>query len=57
MPTMQMNAYLLNPLFQLFQQAGVREIHVAFSDHTGTLGMVLIFRKGPDAYLFPALCE
>jgi SAM-dependent methyltransferase len=57
MPTMQMNAYLLNPLFQILQQAGVREIHVAFSDHTDTLGIVLFFRKGPDAYLFPALCE
>jgi hypothetical protein len=57
LPTMQMNAYLLNPLFQVLQQAGVREMHMAFTDHAGTLGTVLFFKKGPGTYLLPALCE
>lgn len=57
MPTMQMNSYLLNPLFQVLQQAGIREMHMAFSDHTGASGTVLFFRKGPSTYLLPALCE
>jgi len=56
-PTMQMNSYSLNPLFQILQEAGVREMHLAFTDHTGALGTVLFFRKGAGAYLDPALCE
>jgi len=56
-PTMQMNSYSLNPLFQILQEAGVREMHLAFTDHTGALGTVLFFRKGAGAYLDSALCE
>ncbi len=56
-PVMQMNHYLLNSLFQVLQQAGVREIHVALSDHGGSLGAVLFFRKAQDKYLLPALEE
>ena len=56
-PTMQMNSYLLNLLFQILQQAGVREMHVAFSDHGGALGAVLFFKKGSGSYRFPALSE
>ncbi len=56
-PTMQMNAYLLNPIFQILQQSGVREFHIAYSEHSSTMGMVLFFKKGKDEYLFPGLFE
>jgi len=56
-PEMQMNSYILNPIFQILQQNGVREMHLAFSDHSTTLGVVLFFKRGPGKYLFPALCE
>ncbi|HUD47510.1 MAG TPA: class I SAM-dependent methyltransferase [Candidatus Baltobacteraceae bacterium] len=54
-PVMQMNSYSLNPLFQILQHAGVREIHAALSDHDGSFGTVLFFKKGPGLYAFPAL--
>jgi SAM-dependent methyltransferase len=56
-PTMQMISYLLNPLFQVLQQAGVRDLHLAFCDHSDALGVVLFFKKGPGVYLLPALIE
>jgi SAM-dependent methyltransferase len=56
-PEMQMNPYLLNPIFQILQEAGVREMHVAFSDHTRSLGTVLFFKKGAASYAFPSLKE
>jgi hypothetical protein len=56
-PEMQMNPYLLNPIFQILQEAGVREMHLAFSDHTRSLGTVLFFKKGAASYAFPSLKE
>jgi SAM-dependent methyltransferase len=56
-PVMQMNSYLLNPLLQILQQAGVREMHMTLSDHGGALGAVLFFRKGTGSYPFPDLSE
>lgn len=57
MPVMQMNSYLLNPIFQMLHEAGVRETHLAFSDHTGALGMVLFFKKTGGLYPYPSLRE
>jgi 2-polyprenyl-3-methyl-5-hydroxy-6-metoxy-1,4-benzoquinol methylase len=54
-PVMQMNPYLLNPLFQILHEAGVRQMHVAFSCHDVSLGAVLFFKKGPGAFLIPPL--
>lgn len=56
-PVMQMNTYLLNPLFQILQEAGVREMHLSLSDHADAFGAVLFFKKGPRPYAFPALNE
>jgi SAM-dependent methyltransferase len=48
-PRMQMNPYDLNPLFHLLQVAGVRRMHVEFTDHGGELGVVLFFQRTPGA--------
>ena len=44
-PIMQMNSYLLNPMLQVLQQSGVGQFHAFFSDHGGTLGVILFFQK------------
>ena len=44
-PIMQMNPYLLNPIFQILQQAGVRSLHLTTTDHAESLGLVLFFQK------------
>lgn len=44
-PVMQMNSYILNPVFHLLQQAGVRSIYAAMTDHGGEYGTVLFFQK------------
>ncbi len=50
-PTMQMNAYLLNSLFRTLQQAGVRRLHVEYTNHGGCLGVLLFFQKqAGDSY-------
>lgn len=46
-PVLQMNPYVLNPLFHLLQAAGVREFFTEFTDHGGDLGVVVYFRKRP----------
>ncbi|HSW07415.1 methyltransferase domain-containing protein [Aquabacterium sp.] len=46
-PEIQMNIYPLNEVFYLAQTAGIREMHVEFSDHGGELGVVLFFRRPP----------
>ena len=43
-PEMQMNPYTINPVFQALQAAGVRDCHVEFTDHGGTLGAMVVFR-------------
>lgn len=44
-PEMQMNPYLLNEYLFLLQGAGVRQIHIEFTDHGGELGAFLFFRR------------
>jgi len=46
-PLMQMNDYHLNPLFLQLQGAGVRRVHVEYTDHGGCYGVILMFRKDP----------
>jgi len=46
---MQMNAYPLEQVFRIVQGAGVRGLHVAFTDHGGCLGVLLCFRKAAGA--------
>ena len=48
-PRMQMIPYLLNPLFHVLQEAGVRQVHVELTDHGGYFGQVLFFRKQAGA--------
>jgi SAM-dependent methyltransferase len=48
---MQMNPYNLNLILQKFQTAGVRRLHVEYTDHGGFFGVVLFFKKdGKDTY-------
>lgn len=44
-PRMQMNPYLLNPLFHLLQRRGISEVHIEFTDHSGQYGMRIFFQK------------
>lgn len=49
-PLMQMNPYPLQEVFRIIQDAGIRQMHVLTTDHSaGCLGLVLYFRKDPDA--------
>jgi hypothetical protein len=48
-PQMQMNAYSLNEVCRIIQHSGIRQIHVLPTDHGGCLGLVLCFRKVPNA--------
>ncbi|MBV9122257.1 MAG: class I SAM-dependent methyltransferase [Planctomycetes bacterium] len=51
-PYMQMNAYPLNDIFFRLQQAGIRRLHVEFSNHGGFVGLMLLFKKeAGDKYL------
>ena len=48
---MQMNPYDLNLICRDLQQAGIRRLHVEFTDHLGCFGVLLLFRKLPgDGY-------
>jgi SAM-dependent methyltransferase len=42
---MQMNPYNLNTIFKKLQTAGVRRLHVEYTDHGGFFGVVLFFKK------------
>jgi len=42
---MQMNPYNLNTIFRKLQTAGVRRLHVEYTDHGGFFGAVLFFKK------------
>jgi ubiquinone/menaquinone biosynthesis C-methylase UbiE len=44
-PEVQMNAYPLNEVFRLIQDAGVRRIHAELTNHADHLGALLFFRK------------
>jgi SAM-dependent methyltransferase len=44
-PQMQMNAYDLNSLFLGLQKAGVRRMHVALTNHQGSYGVQLFFKR------------
>jgi SAM-dependent methyltransferase len=44
-PLMQMNDYNLSRLFHFIQEAGVRRMHVEFTDHGGCYGVMLFFQK------------
>jgi ubiquinone/menaquinone biosynthesis C-methylase UbiE len=49
-PQMEMNAYPLNVVFRILQEAGARQVCVLPTDHRGCLGAVLCFtagRRGP----------
>jgi SAM-dependent methyltransferase len=43
-PEMQMNSYMLNELFFLMQSRGVKRFHTEFTDHSGELGVFLLFQ-------------
>jgi len=47
-PEMQMNAYDLNSLFLGLQKAGVRRVHVGFTNHQGSHGVLLFFQRRSD---------
>jgi len=48
---MQMNPYNLNLILQKLQAAGVRRLHLEYTDHGGFFGVVLFFKKsGSDVY-------
>ncbi len=49
---MQMNPYTLNPLLHVLQRAGVRRMHVEFTDHGGDYGVILFFKKSADEGYF-----
>jgi hypothetical protein len=42
----QIDAYPLNTLFKLIQDAGVGHVHAELTNHAGHLGALLFFRKG-----------
>jgi len=44
-PDMQMNSYDLNLLLASLQRAGIRQLHVEFTNHGGELGVILYLRK------------
>lgn len=44
-PEMQMNPYVLNEILFLVQSAGVRRLHLEFTDHGGELGVFIFFRR------------
>jgi len=44
-PEMQMNAYPLNKVLFILQDAGVQEVHTRFTDHGGHWGVQLFFAK------------
>ena len=46
-PEMQMNPYVLNEILFLVQSAGVRRLHIEYTDHGGELGVLIFFRKLP----------
>ncbi|HEX6628877.1 MAG TPA: class I SAM-dependent methyltransferase [Gemmatimonadaceae bacterium] len=50
-PVMEMNAYAVTRLLDILRDAGCREAHVRFSDHTGARGVLLFARKS-DAPVF-----
>jgi len=48
-PQMHMNAYPLNDVFRIIQEAGGRQVHVLPTDHGGCLGAILCFTAGRRA--------
>lgn len=44
-PSMQMNKYNLNYVLHQLQEAGVRRVHMEFTDHSGTYGTILFFQR------------
>ena len=50
-PYMQMNAYDLNRVFQVFQRAGCHRVFTTFTDHGGALGVALLAEKVAESSL------
>lgn len=48
-PSMQMNAYALNPVFATLQAANVGCLFAKFTDHGGYHGLMLYFRKATSS--------
>lgn len=44
-PLMQVNPYNLNNIFYILQMEGIKNFHVAYTNHGGALGVQLIFQK------------
>ncbi|MHB1348528.1 MAG: class I SAM-dependent methyltransferase [Desulfobulbaceae bacterium] len=44
-PSMQMNHYDLNQVFRIVQSAGGKTAHLEFTNHSGTLGVIIFFQK------------
>jgi SAM-dependent methyltransferase len=49
-PQVRMFAYTLNPLLHVLQMAGVRNLHVEFTDHSGNYGAMLYFQRSTEGY-------
>jgi SAM-dependent methyltransferase len=47
-PAMQMNGYDLNHLIHHLQISGIRRLHTELTDHGGSYGVMLFFRKVPN---------
>jgi SAM-dependent methyltransferase len=47
-PSMQMNPYMLNPIFHVLQLAGIRRVYLELTDHGGEYGVILFFQKQSD---------
>jgi SAM-dependent methyltransferase len=51
-PEMQMNSYNLNAILLTLQRAGVRRLHLEYTDHGGCYGVMLFFQKcAADRYM------
>ena len=42
---MQMNLYNLSTIFHILHEAGVRRLHVEYTDHEGVYGVMVFFQK------------
>jgi 2-polyprenyl-3-methyl-5-hydroxy-6-metoxy-1,4-benzoquinol methylase len=49
-PQVRMFQYTLNPLLHVLQMAGVRNMHVEFTNHDGDYGAMLYFQRTSEGY-------
>jgi 2-polyprenyl-3-methyl-5-hydroxy-6-metoxy-1,4-benzoquinol methylase len=53
-PVMQMNTYNLNTIFSILQQNDIHKIYSEYTNHGGTLGIVLYFQKPSISEMKPS---